>query len=236
MYVPATEKNILLCHKSSPANIYLRSFTGSKWWNSCNILQNTHIALAFISCNTKFLVTHRHLHQHSLYCVYCRKSQATVVVLGAIAVPNLWVSRSDSSAVTRPTNTDWSLGNSQRYFGKSSDETRCGITFSRDSNWNINCPTYCCFYKRHNSDVHWLLGKAKKGKVGCIKKGNVCSYQPKKPLPSQIRSITELWRAIPKQPFHWLISHSKLQWWIFQTRQIWIKTSWLFSLLYSTLE
>lgn len=28
----------------------------------------------------------------------------------------------------------------------------------------------------------------------------MCSYRQKKPLPSQIHSITALWRAIPKQP------------------------------------
>lgn len=42
---------------------------------------------------------------------------------------------------------------------------------------------------------------------------------------AQLQSSGEL---SPSSPFHWLISHSKLRRWIFQTRQIWIKTSWLF--------
>lgn len=50
------------------------------------------------------------------------------------------------------------------------------------------------------------MAKKRKGRYKNKKKGaNVCSYQQKKEkkkkrLPSQIRSITELWRAIPKQP------------------------------------
>lgn len=69
------------------------------------------------------------------------------------------------------------------------------------------------------------LLKLKKGlKMKCV----YLSAWKKMTLPIQISSITKLWRAIPKQPFHWLISQSKLQRWIFHTRQIWIKTSWLF--------